>query len=246
MYKKLLTKSIFYIFLVLIFFAFPRSEVFAQKFKMELANPTTSISAGSNFDVNIMINTEGKDAINGDALINYENSYISVVSAKTGNFFTYFTSNPLGGSTSKYLVSSWEESIVHSKKSSTFTLFATLTLNAKAGGTTTLAFDCQANTEADSNINAASDSKDMIVCPLEALSVTIGGSAPNPTSPPAPTSPPSGLNPTSTPRPTVAPVPTTAYTQPPQELPRSGIFEVTVAAVAVGAALTVAGILLIL
>lgn len=225
------------------------TKVYAQSFKFQLPEGSPNVaSAGASFQIKILINTAGLETINGDALIIFDPTKMAVEKAETGNFFTYFSGNPLGGVNNKYLLSSWEESVARPKKSTTDTLFATLTLKGKSAGATSLTFDCTPASEADSNINQASDSKDIIKCSdLQPANFTIGPGAPTPlptaTLTPGPTSTPSATptkKPTSTPVPTNTPRPTVA------ELPRSGTAELTFAGLAVGLILTVVGILLIL
>lgn len=221
---------------------------YAQTFKFELVNPTQTISAGKNFQVKVLINTGGVQAINGDALIVFDPAKLGINGSQTNNFFSYFSGNKLGGSNSKYLVSSWEESVAHAKSASADTLFATLDVNAAGGtGATTLSFECQAGSEADTNINQASDSKDIVKCAdLKTLSLNIGAATtgtPSPTLKPSPTGTPSA---TLTPRPTSTPIPTNTPRPTVSVLPRSGTAEITIAALGIGALLTVFGILIIL
>ena len=257
--KLILSLSIF-----LLLFATTASAAQAQVLKFELADPAATIPVGGSFQVKILIDTGGQDAINGDSLIIYDPAKLSVNSATSNNFFTYFSANPLGGTNNKYLVSSWEESIAHAKSSSTATPFATLNLTAQSAGTTTLTFECTPGTEADSNINRASDSTDMINCNgITPLTLNIGSTGPT-TPPGGPTStPPGGVIPTVTPIPSPTVIPTATPTRiptstpipppptnppPPQvtTLPRAGTTEITFAAIAVGVVLTVVGILIIL
>lgn len=252
--KALLTSFIVVgLFLVSSVFA---TGAHAQVFKFQLANPSASIKVNDTFQVKVLINTAGVQAINGDALFTYDPVKVSMDTAATGNFFTYFSANPLGGSTTKYLVSSWEESVGNAKSSSSDTLFATLSLTAKSQGTTNLAFDCTAGTESDSNINRASDSKDVIVCPLSPLSLTIGAPSgpsatptPGPSSTPGPTATPTiklTPSPSSTPSATPTKGPTNTPRPQVSELPRSGTTEITMAVLGIGAVLTLVGILIIL
>lgn len=259
--RKLLNCSIITLLLFLASSVFA-AEAHAQVFKFQLANPSQSIKVNDTFAVKILINTAGKQVINGDALMTFDPVKVSIDSAATGNFFTYFSANPLGGSTTKYLVSSWEESVGNAKSASSDTLFATLSMTAKSQGTTSLTFDCTVGTESDSNINQASDSKDVIVCPLSPLSLTIGAaSGPSttptagPSSTPGPTATPTiklTPSPSSTPSatPTKGPTNTPAPTNTPRpaisQLPRSGTTEVTMAVLGIGAVLTVVGLLIIL
>lgn len=236
-------------------------SVFAQSpsMKFVLANPGAPIKVGDTFSVKILIDTTGIDTINGDALFTFEPAKVSINTAVTGDFFTYFSSSPLGGYTDKYLVSSWEESVAHAKKTTTSdTLFATLTLSAVSEGTTTLSFDCTTGSESDTNINRT-DSRDIITCPLQPLSFTIGAGGGGST---VPTTVPGGVNttPTNTPVPTATrtPTPTSRPTSPPvvtqlpqsggttNEIPRAGIFGPTLLFAGLGALLTMAGVLIIL
>jgi len=245
----------FFIFGIVVFLSQGVKETYAQTFKLELANPSQTISVGSAFQVKILINTGEQQAINGDALISFEPAKVSIDTAVTGDFFSYFSASPLGGVDNKFLASSWEESVAHAKTSSTDTLFATLSLTAKASGTTSLSFDCTAGSEADSNINKASDSTDILNCSVLApLSLTIGSGGGAAEASPTPggadsltptDTPPSGSVtstpiPTSTPKPTSTPRPTISV------LPRSGVVEVTFTALGIGILLTVVGALSIL
>lgn len=256
-------KIILSIFTIIILFA--ASSVFAenanaQVFKFQLANPSETITKDKNFQVKIMINTAGKATNNGDALINFDPVKVSINSATTGNFFHSFSdAGLLGGTTNKYLVSSWE-GVGYEKTASTDTLFATLDLTAKACGSASLSFDCTAGSEADSNINQSSDSKDIIQCPLQPLNFTVICGSTTPTLTPGPTSSPSAT-PKVTPSPTSAPsspsatptkkptstlAPTSTIKPTVSVLPRSGAAEITFLGLGIGVLLTVVGVLFIL
>ena len=244
-------KKIFDTFILsVVFLLFVQSAVYAQSLKFELANPEAQISSGDSFQVNIMINSAGIDIISSDALIKFDAVRLSVDSAQSGNFFTYFSANPLGGTNNKFLASSWEESVAHAKSSNKDTLLAVLNLEAKSGGAATLAFDCVDGTEADSNINRASDSQDIIKCSeVKSLTLNIGGAGP--TSTPSPT-----LVPSSTPTPTLTPTPTSTKTPTPvptktviptkRELKRAGVIDFPLKTIGIGILLTLTGVLVIL
>lgn len=241
--------------LPLIFFL-SAENIFAQYYKLELADPAATLTCGQNFLVKLFINTNNVKTIAGDALIKYDNLKLNVDLTRTsnGNFFTYFSANPLGGSSDKLLISSWEESVAHEKSSTTDTLFANLSFSPKAPGSATFSFDCVGTTGADSNINKSSDFSDIIVCGSnKPLTVTIGGtscvlsptptvgptSTPSATLKPVPTSTPSATptkKPTSTPIPTKTPVPT---------IIQAGTTGVTFVVLGLGIILTIIGILFI-
>jgi len=235
----------------LVFLAANAEAVNAQTFTFQLTDPSkTTISQGSNFGVNVMINTAGQQTISGDALITFDSTKVNIDSAKAGGFYNTdnFSGTILGGSTSKFLVSAWEESIAHQKSSNSDVLFATLNMTAKSQGSATLSFDCTAGNTADSNITKASDQTDILNCSsLKTFSLTIGPPGPTSTPSATPTRGPTATpNPTSTPRPTSTPIPTNTPRPTISQLPRSGSAEVTVVALGIGSLLTVLGILIIL
>lgn len=246
--RKFVQISVIILFLIL--FSGRFATAFAQSFKMQLENSGSAINVGDSFNVNILIDTGGQEAINGDVLLTYDPAMVAIDSGSSDNFFTYHSSTPLSGSSDKYLASSWEESVAHAKTASADTPFYTLNLTARAAGATVLSFDCVNGSEADTNINRSSDSADIVICPLTPLNINIGGQGslsptpgdgtPSPTL--APTVTPT-LEPTATPSPTnTPPVSQTTVT----ELPRAGVIENTVMFLGLGTLLTVVGFLLIL
>jgi len=221
------------------------NAVYAQNFKFELGT-TSPITVGSSFPVKVLINTAGSKVTVGDAIVIFDNNLLSISSAQNGGFFSSFTNSPIGGSANKYILAGFEASDLYAKSTTTDALFATMNLSAKAGGTTSLAFDCtQSNTTGtDSNIWDVSQ-KDIINCSQTLpLTINIGGpgptGTPSATLTPAPTSSPSA---TPTRKPTAAPIPTNV---PKPTMPRSGTAEVTVGLLGIGALLTVVGLLIIL
>lgn len=228
------------------------AQVFAQSFSFEQVNPAATTNIGNTFDVRININTGGTGANSGDALIIFDPTRLSVSSATDGHFFHYFNASPLGGAPTKHLVSGWEDP-GHEVRSSSATLFSTLTLTVRSCGATTLAFDCTAGTDADTNINRATDSRDIVNC-TQSLPITLnlcGGGTVAPTSPPttpAATLAPGVPTPTYTPTPTRTPTPIRTPT--PTVTPRPvlavsdtppGIMNTTVNVLGTGAALTIVG-----
>lgn len=234
-----------------IFFALAASAqgVYAQTFTLQPVDPAKSISVGDSFQVNILINTNGEKVNNGDALVNFDPLKVSINSAQFATFFPYISyshADLLGGQTSKYLVTIGQDNVAQAPSSTVNTLFATLNLTARGGGTTSLSFDCTPGTGADTNINRASDAQDIINCSaLTPLNLTIGGSVitPSPTVIASPTSTP---RPTATVAPTSTPVPTNTPRPTISQLPRSGTTEITVGIFGVGILLTVVGLLVIL
>lgn len=273
-------KSIF--LSIILLFLIGTGKVNAQVFKFDASGISQPVPVGSTFSVKLLINSEGKQINNGDAMIIFDPAKVSIDSSQTANFFPGFTGTPLGGYNNKYLVSSYEYSPTAFNSVSADTLFATLSLTAKAAGTTTLSFDCKPQSEADTNITQVSDTKDIVQCSqLTSLSLTIGNASQEPTPTtavyPTPTEAVTLPTPTEIPQatptaadiqPTATLIPTatvtTASTSTPSvttsagggsniqptatvsELPRTGATTLTVAAIGVGAVLTVVGILFIL
>ena len=257
-------------FLITLFLIAPkfRGAVYAQYFKLELENPGQQIKVNDVFNVNLSINTEGVEAINGDALLLFDPAKISILNGQSQNFFTFAFSTMISGVNNKYLASSWDESVAHEKSSSVDTPFYTLSVKAVGNGQTEISFECATGSEADSNINRSSDATDVISCPLTPLSLSIGETT-GPTTPPQPTATSGPANPTpttgdqqpsatNTPVPTRTPVPTAIptntpipttvrqVTTTPAELPRAGIISDTLGVLGVGTFLTVLGLLFML
>ncbi|OGG05499.1 hypothetical protein A3D05_01570 [Candidatus Gottesmanbacteria bacterium RIFCSPHIGHO2_02_FULL_40_24] len=279
--RKIYTGIIFS-FLIFLFSAVSAGSVYAQYFNLELENPGQSINVNDIFNVKIMINTQGVEAINGDALLQFDSGKISILSAQSENFFTFAFSTFISGSNNKYLASSWEESIAHAKSSSSETPFYTLSVKAVGSGQTQLTFICQSGSEADTNINRSADSADVVNCPLQPLNLNIGSTSGNgPTITPPDTNPTDSgylsptpdygqyptptFTPSPTPEPTETPTPTP---EPPTEtptptdlsdlsadeestisaedLPRAGVFGLTLGVLSLGTILTAIGVLFML
>lgn len=225
--------------------------VSAQVLKFQL--PTSqAIQSGVPFQAQILINTGGIQTINADAMVVFDPAIITVNTAgfQAGTFYPAYLQKLVEGSLNKYLISGYVRDIGSPKTSSTDTLFATLSLTAKTSGSTQLSFDCVPGSTADSNISQ-SDSQDVIECPLQPLTVTIGGGGADTT--PTPTGGGGGgvqLTPTLTPTPTPTSTPSPSLTPTPKptvaELKRAGSAEVTLAALGAGIVLTVVGVLLLL
>ncbi|OGG21452.1 hypothetical protein A3D03_03000 [Candidatus Gottesmanbacteria bacterium RIFCSPHIGHO2_02_FULL_40_13] len=236
-------------------FTVARSEALAQYFTLQLSDGGATVACGQSFQTKILINTTGEKTVSADALIKYDPTKVKINIDKSvkGDFYTYFSANPLGGANDKALISSWEESIAHEKSSTTDTLMATLDMTPLSTGNTTLSFDCVGTTGADSNINRSLDFSDIIKCAdNKPLTFTITGtdtacgttptSTPSATLTPAPTSTPSA---TPTKKPTSTPVPTNTLVPTVSILPNVGSTKVTLAAVGLGLILTIVGILFI-
>jgi hypothetical protein len=230
------------------------NEVHAQYFKFNLKTPQAQVAVGQPAELSVLINTTGQQAINGDVLFTFDPAAVTINSAKNAEpvFFTYFSASPLGGAANKYLLSSWEESVAHAKSSTTDTVMATINFTLKSS-CATLTFDCTAGTESDSNINRASDSKDIIACPLTPLTVCGAGSSTiAPTATTAPTTPtvtvvatatPTATR-TPTPQATSTPIPTNTPRPTVSELPRTGAAEVTMLGLGIGTLFVIAGVML--
>src|SRR4030065_1843097 len=161
----------FFLFFIAVKFA---GAVYAQYMKLELENPGQQINVGDVFNVNVLINTQGVEAINGDTLILFDPTKINILNGTSRNFFTFSFSTMISGVENKFLASSWEESIAHAKSSTTDMPFYTISIKAEGKAQTQLAFECATGSEADTNINRSSDSADVVKCPLQPLNLNIG------------------------------------------------------------------------
>lgn len=226
--------------------------VYAQTFKLQLANPASpAAQVGGTFDVKVLINTAGKQSLGADAILIFEPQYVSTKSATSGNFYNVFQDHAVGGTTNKYLLSAWQQTELTPTSSTTDTLFATVTFNALTPGNSKLSLDCTSG-NTDSNIWDTTQVDILKCADLQPLSFSIGGSvgvspsptaAPQATSTPAPTAIP---QPTTPPLPTSTPVPTNTPKPSISILPRTGMVEVTLGALGLGTILTIVGILVIL
>ena len=261
----------FRLLIILIFLFASTAEVsFAAGipgYKLEIVDPNQSICVGKAFQARIYINTNGTESINGDVLLNFDPAKINIESAATENFFTFAFATHISGTNNKYLASSWEQSIAYTKSSTDFQPFYTLNLKAVSAGSSQLTFECVNGSEADTNINRASDSKDIVSCPLPAITIPVSATcaagptvttapgeptvttAPGePTATTAPGGNGNGAGPTDVP-PTDTPTPVPPTDVPQVQvtaMPRAGIAEVTFGAFGLGAILTVIGLLFML
>jgi len=234
--------------ILIIIFLFTASvsvnAVYAQSFKFQLATPATpAASVGSNFDVKVLINTAGKQSLGADAIVVFDSSKLDIKSVQKGTFYEVFQDHAIGGTTNKYLLSAWQSTELNPVSTATDTLLGTLTFNAKAAGSANLSFDCTSGST-DSNIWDTNQA-DIIKCSdTLPLALNIGAAAtPTATLTPGPTATPAA---TATPRPTSTPVPTNTPRPTIAELPRTGVAEMTIGALGLGALLTIVGILVIL
>lgn len=196
----------------------PRSA-FAQTLSFD---PTSGgFNMNQQFTVKINVNTGGQQTTGADALVTFDPTILSIVSATNGGFYTNFANNPISGVSNQYLISGFETDPT-SIKSGTGTL-ATVTFKGIANGTSAVSFNCSAGSKSDSNIIQQGSANDIINCgALASASYTIG---------PANATPITSCTSTGNCPPT------------PSTLPRSGTVEVTIAAVGIGIVLTLVGLI---
>lgn len=203
------------IFILLILPLIKPKEVSAQTLSFEPS--TLGVVNGNQFTVKININTGGKETSGAEAMILFDSSILSIESVSNGGFYTYFGSNPISGTSNKYLISGYEQDST-SYKTGTGTL-AQIVFAAKANGTSSVSFECT-SAKVDSNIYEGSTANDIINCgSLTQANYTVGPSNATPVS--------DG---------------TSGDTTTP---PVAGSTEVTVIALGVGAILFVAGLLIL-
>lgn len=201
----------FFIFTsVILFLAVPKAHAATIQFL-----PTTgTFSVDSKFDVQINVDTEAVDTTSTDAVINFDNSLLSVDSVSYGSFYsTVLHSQESGKLFISGMVSSPEQTV-----NGTGTL-ATVSFKVLTSGTAELSFACTDGKTDDSNVTKNDlDSTDVIDCNrLQAATFTLSGSSSGgPTATPSATSSLSQTNSTSD---------TSNLNGTISEIPRAGVFD---------------------
>ncbi len=196
---------------------------------------TINVSAGSSFQVQVIVNS-GTDKVAGaDAWILYDSNILKATSGVAGS---YFQSASIDVNTpGKIYVGAVEVDTATYKDAGTSGTIATITFSALKNGSSTLVFECQDSGET-SKVDKYGDANvpNVIVCSQNGSStVTVGsGSSSAPTATPAPGS---SANPTSTPAPG-------GSSAPPPSLPKSGVIDNLINAAVPGAGLLIIGVVL--
>ena len=140
-------------------FLFLISFVQAQTVSPHLSfTPTTKSEVlGNSFEISINVDTGGKSIGSVDAIIEYDQNLLEVVSVSEGLFFPTVTSTTATlGKIKIYGIADTD-----APKTGTGVL-AIITLKGKSTGTALVSFTCQSGLTTDSNINEGS--VDVIVC----------------------------------------------------------------------------------
>lgn len=114
----------------------------------------------SEFTVTVKIDTGGKEAMTADALINFDNSKLTVVQVTNGGFFSGFDYN-VEDSNGRLTIYAFSEQPLQTK--SGVGDLAVITFKGVAEGTASVSFLCQAGNDTDSAIWDA-QGNDLIDC----------------------------------------------------------------------------------
>jgi len=208
-------------------FAFANSVV-AQVITLNPA--TSSKSIGTEFSVDLNIDTAGKAVAGADVKLTFDPQILEIVSVDKGTFFTDGANNVSGGNL--YIAGFFPEQF---ETKTGVGKLATIKLKGKASGTASLNFICTSST-VDTNI-LDSSSNDIVLCSRMANgSYVFTGGVGGPTSTPGPQ-----LTGTPVPQPTVTPVITVTPTP-----PVSGITFPTYLSIGAGIILLIAGLVIAL
>jgi len=124
---------------------------------LSLTPATGSEVLGDSFEVSVNVDTGGKSIGSVDAIIEYDQNLLEVVSISEGLFFPTVTSTTATPGTIKIY------GIADTGAPKTGTgILATITFEGDDEGTALVSFTCQSGSTADSNINEGS--VDVIVC----------------------------------------------------------------------------------
>jgi len=124
---------------------------------LSLTPATKSEVLGSSFEVSVNVDTGGKSVGSVDAIIEYDQSLLEVVSVSEGSFLPTVTSTTATLGTIKIY------GIADTGAPKTGTgILATVTFKGKSTGTALVNFTCQSGSTTDSNINEGS--VDVIEC----------------------------------------------------------------------------------
>lgn len=196
--------------------------------RLSLSPASGSYSNGDQFVVSVNVDTAGQDAMAVDALINFDSTRLEAKTVTKGDFFGGFDYK-IDASSGRITIYSFSEQTLQTK-SGTGTV-ATITFAAKAVGTASVSFLCQAGGDTDSAIWNAS-ANDLIDCPSNGSGSYTIGSGGGTTAPTA----------TRTPTTTSAPGAPTAT---PSQLPATGIDAPLVLLLTGGSLMLLLGVLLV-
>lgn len=178
-----LTLFLFSLAFAFVSLAFPKAAL-GQVFS--LSPSTATKSAGTEFTVDLLIDTEGKVVSGADIKMSFDSGVLQVVKVTGGNFFPEVSDNTYSGTLYVGGVFTSESQY----KSGTGKL-ATLTLKGKTSGTASLAFVCTSQPTDTNILDTSTPPTDIVKCSsLKNATFTFTGSS---TTTPTPTVPASAL-----------------------------------------------------
>lgn len=135
---------------------------------------TVDASVGEEFQVKVMIDTEGEEVVSTDAYVSYDEEKLEATGVQASDFFDTVTYDLLTG---KVYVAGMSDDIGVGKTGTG--AIATITFKPKTSGSTTLAFICDPNaTQTSKIIKVGVDAENIINCSSnKSLSVNIDESS---------------------------------------------------------------------
>lgn len=220
----------FFFFLLFLFFSPSVGSVEAAVLKLDPS--AVSVASGQTISLNINIETGEDKVVASDIYLLYDTNLLDFQSVTKGNFFNNITQNT--SVPGKLYINATIADALQAK-SGTGTV-AAVNFSTKNSGSSTLSFECQQGSNADSNIvKNDQNATDVIVCAANGSATVQITSSQGLTPTPTPT-----VYVTATPSPTQTPTayPTIAATQ----LPRTGIIDDLLKLLVFGGTLTFLGL----
>lgn len=183
---------------------------------LRLSPPSQTIALNSEFTVDVLLDTAGKQTAGTDLILSFDRSRLTLVDLQPGTLYDQYVGKTIDNSLGKAAISG-----IASSQANLFSgsgTFAALRFRAIATGTASVSIDFTAGNRNDSNIADFTTQQDILAGAINASYTITQAGTPTPTlrSTPTPTRPAVAGLPTSTPRPTVTQRPTPTPTVPKQ------------------------------
>lgn len=165
-------KKIFCLFLVLSFFLFSTSRARAASPRLYFDVSEVGVNQGDEFDLVMKIDTALQKVTGADAVLEYNPTYLEVISIENGNFFPLFGKHYEINSQKIYITGFFTEK---NQTKSGNAIYSKLNFRALKNGATSLQFSCVDKSLSDTNIIDVGGN-DLISCAeLSSVKVTISG-----------------------------------------------------------------------
>lgn len=165
-------RKIICLFLVLTFFLFSASFALAASPRLYFDTAEIGVNQGDQFDLFMKIDTAGAQVTGADAVVEYNPTYLEVLTIENGNFFPLFGKHYEINSQKIYITGFFTEK---NQTKSGNGMYAKLTFHALKNGATALQFNCVDKSLSDTNIIDL-NGNDLISCAeLTPVKISISG-----------------------------------------------------------------------